>query len=163
MKLKLQSGQSFFEVLVAIAVISGVLVSLIGYVATSLNNNTFAKNSSSATRFSQEAIEWLRGERDADWIQFKTYAASSAIYCLSDSPPISPASWSIRGNCSALQTIPGTIFRREGSFTCYVNPPTIISCANASVTTIQAQVTTYFTDGKGRHNYTDTTYFTNWK
>ena len=160
--MKNNKGQSIFEVLVAIAVISSVLVALVGYVSTALKNSTFSKNISNGTRFTEEAIEWLRSERDASWVQFKARAQASGTYCLSTSP-LSSSSWVSTGACAAAQYIAGTIFRRQVTFTCFVSPPTSTPCSNVAVTTIQAQVNTYFIDGQGTHNSSSTTYLTNWK
>ena len=57
------SGQSFFEVIIALALVSIVLVSLVMLAAVSVRTTTFARTKNNATRLTQEAIEWARSQR----------------------------------------------------------------------------------------------------
>ena len=68
------SGQSLLEVIVALAVTTLVLTSLVSATVVSVRNARFAKNQSLATKYAQEALERVRIYRDqSDWDNiFKT-------------------------------------------------------------------------------------------
>lgn len=68
--LRSKSGQTLFEIVVALAVIVLVVTGLVVVITTSLRNANFAKNQAEATRLAQDATEWIRAQRDADWDAF---------------------------------------------------------------------------------------------
>lgn len=138
---KNEEGQSIFEVVVAVALISFVLVALVSMASLSIAASTFSRNTTQASRFTQQAIEWLRSEKDAGWIAFKAHAANST-WCLDS------LTWLKPGPCSASQFISGTIFKRSLTFT---------TNSDGSLT---VDVTTYWDDAKGTHNAPTTTVFT---
>lgn len=155
------SGQSLFEVVVALAVISVVIVSLINVTTVSIRNTSFSRNNTVASRYAQEATEWLRGERDAGWNTFTTNAHNSSTYCLNG------LSWN-SGNCSTLEIIPATPFYRQVSFLCYINnPPTPPTppppCNNPAINIVEASVTVNWSDAQGSHVVSTPIQFTNWK
>src|SRR3990172_5630766 len=116
-----QSGQSLFEVVLALAIATIIIVAMVALASSAIRNSNFSRNKTLATRFSQEATEWLRGERDADFTVFETRALIP-LYCL---PSLSWASSSI-GSCSSGQEIVNSIFRREVTFaTSLVNGKTL--------------------------------------
>jgi Tfp pilus assembly protein PilV len=141
----LNKGQSFFEVIMAMAIITIVLIALVGLASISIKNATFTKSKTQATRFSQEAIEWLRGERDAAWTAFTGHTAI-ATWCLSTS-----LSWTDPGSCGASDVIADTTFQRSVTFT------------TIDLNTVQADVKTAWTDSQGYHEVITSTFFTNWK
>lgn len=145
-KFKLQSGQSLFEVVIALGVITIILVSLIILAALSINNATFSKNRSLATRLSQETVEWLRVERDTSWNAFANHAATP-LWCM---PTLS---WTAggAGSCSSSSVISGTILSRELAF------------SSIDANTIQVTVRLFWTDAQGGHESRTTTNFTNWR
>ena len=145
----MQKGQSLFEVLAALAVVTVVVVAIVALGTTSIRNASFAKNTELSTRYSQEAIEWLRGERDAGWDAFSSRASTSSIWCIKTESSSWPASG---GPCAGpSDRIAGTIFTREVAFT-------IIDPAN-----IDASVEVYWTDGQGLHEVRTVTAFSDWR
>lgn len=154
------SGQSLFEVVVALAVISVVIVGLINVTTISIRNTSFSRNNTSATRLAQEATEWLRGERDAGWTTFITNAHNSSVYCLNS------LIWN-SGNCLTNETIQGN-FYRQVSFLCYINspptPPTLPpACNTIGVNIVEANVSVVWTDAQGSHTVSTPTQLTKWK
>lgn len=143
---KLTSGQSLFEVVIALGVITIILVSLVILAALSISNATFSKNKTTATRLSQETLEWLRSERDSSWAVFANHAATP-IWCM---PTLS---WSANfaGACAQGTTITGTILSRELTF------------SSLDPDTIQVVVRLFWTDSQGSHESRTTTNFTNWR
>lgn len=87
-------GQTLFEVTIAVAVAVMVIISIVAAATVSVRNANFARNQAEATRFAQEALEWIRAQRDAStWedflntVKFNEYppAVNEISYCL---PPI---------------------------------------------------------------------------
>ncbi len=141
---KNQSGQSFFEVVLALALVTIVLVALVTLAAVSIRSATFSKTKSLATSLSQQAIEWLRGQRDASWSDF-TAKAATTNWCLSN------LDWSRPGLCSSSGVVSQTQITRQATLT-------IIDAS-----TIQADIKASWSDSQGSHQISTSTYFTKWK
>lgn len=143
----MNKGQSLFEVVIALAVITIILVSLVTLATLSIRNTSYSANRTLATRLTQQTIEWLRGERDADWNAFVSHT-SIPIWCLSS------LAWdpSFQGNCGSTNgsRVAGTIQKREVYFTSGVN-------------SVQALVRVYWADAQGDHESRTSTDFTNWR
>ena len=152
-------GQSLFEVVVAIGIAALIIVGVVSLATTSIRNSSFSRNKTLASRFSQEAIEWLRVEKDADWDIFKTNVESCDLAgsCCVEAIP----SWET-GSCDVAEVIPGTIFIREASFTCLDSDGTTqVLCPAAEI--IETSLTTSWIDGQGTHDAKASTQFTNWR
>lgn len=103
-----QEGQTLVEVLVALAVAVTVVVALVTAVVASMRNAQYSKLQLQATKFSQEALEKARAERDKNgWTSFNT--TYTGVKCLK-----ADGSW-VAGNCGAGDRIDG-IFSREVNF-----------------------------------------------
>ena len=148
-KIYMQKGQSLFEVLAALVVVTVIVVAVVSLGSTSIRNVSFARNTELSTRFSQEGIEWLRSERDAGWDVFSARATTASVWCIKSDSPSWPATG---GLCAgASDRIPGTVFTREVAFT-------IIDSAN-----IDASVEVYWTDAQGLHEVRTVTTFSDWR
>jgi len=136
-----------FELLVAVFVIALSLTAIVSLVTTSIGNTTFSRDRSVAAKSTQEAVEWLRAERDQDWGVFRTRgSANGSPYCLPD------LSWNNgQGICAPL---PGTNLRRE---------VLLIYNAGSDPDTVEARVVTSWVDSAGTHESRITTYLTNWR
>lgn len=143
-----ESGQSLFEVVIALGVISIILVSLVTLASLSIRNTTFSQAKTRSTRISQETIEWLRGERDAGWSAFAVRGATP-VWCM---PALSWAE-AVPGACPAgsAYNISGTPFKREVSF------------GRIDAGNLQTTVLVYWSDSQGAHETRTTTNFTNWR
>ena len=140
-----EKGQSLFEVFLSLAVVTVIIVALVILASNAVRNTTYSKNKTLATRYSQEAIEWLRGERDADWDVFSLRALTSSYYCLQT------LSWTSIGECGTSDTISNTSLIREAQFT--IDSPTQITI----------EVVVYWEDSQGVHETKTTTNFTDWR
>lgn len=139
-----QAGQSFFEVIVALGLISIVLITLVTMGSASIKASTFARNQTQANRYTQQAVEWLTGEKTASWATFKTHA-TSITWCLDS------LWWQKPNPCGSSDIISGTIYKRSVTFT-IIDP-----------STIQADISTVWVDAQGSHSVPASTIFTNWK
>lgn len=137
-----QAGQSFFEVIVALGLISIVLITLVAMAAVSIRASVFSRNQTEANRFSEQAIEWLREEKDNGWTVF---AGRSP---LTNSCFQNPA-WN-NSQSTPCTLISGTIFTRTLTLTT-PNPD------------ITATISTSWTDAQGTHSVSSSTVFANWK
>lgn len=141
-------GQSLFEVVVAVSVITLIIVAVVILTTTSIRNNSFSRNKTIASRYGQEAVEWLRGQRDADWTIFRNRADTSLVYCLKT------LSWSLAGPCaSSGSEIDGTIFKRQVTFE-------VISEDGNEY--LRADIAIFWLDGQGEHVSESITYFSDW-
>lgn len=135
-------GQSFIELIAALVVISIALVALVSLITRGIANSTFSRTKTLATSYNQEALEWLRGERDRNWALF--YQHTAVNWCLNS------LNWTVQGSCGGA-VITNTPFSRTVSFT-RVNPGTVTATSIVS-----------WNDGNGYHESQSTTTLTNWK
>jgi len=146
---KLIKGQSMFEVLVAIFIITLITVGVIVVSTTSVANSTFSRNSTLAGRYAQEAIEWLRDEEATNTTLFKTTRVSQSRYCLDS------LAWGNINACSANELINDT----TGADTVFGREVVLTSSQISGKNIIQAVVDVYWTDSKGTHHVSSTTNF----
>ena len=140
--MKIQKGQSMFEVVLALFIITMIIVAVVILSTNSISNSLFSRNKTLANRYSQEAIEWLRSEREANIALFKTRA--TGVYCLQQ-----PIDWLNTGSCGSTEVISAnSIFTRQVNFTVITSP-----------TIIKAEVVTSWSDSRGVHQAISTTEF----
>jgi Tfp pilus assembly protein PilV len=135
---KTQLGQTLIEVLTALAVVLLVIVALIRATTTSMKSSDFSKSQVLATRYGQEAIEWIRAERDKSWSNLSTHLST---YCLTS------LSWST-GTCPYSL---GGKFKREATL------------RDVGGNRIEVKVIVSWQDSSGEHKSELTTYLTNWR
>lgn len=82
MKPRINRGQSLFEVVVAIALISIIITTIVSLTIISLKNNIHARNKTVSQNLANEAYEWLREQKTNDWTNFQLKADSSKVYCM---------------------------------------------------------------------------------
>lgn len=150
-------GQALFEVVIALGVALLIIVAVVSASVNSIKNSDSSKNVNVATRYSQEATEWLRGQRDQSWTIFLTKASLSpgTIWCMNGATPslTAPVSQNVASCQGLARAIPGTIFNRYVTFT-------ILDETTQNI--IQSDVITYWTDSQGAHYAPSSTKFTNW-
>lgn len=145
----MNKGQSLFEVVVAIGISALIIVAVVSLVTNSIRNATFSKNKSLASKYAQDAIEWLRGQRD---LNASTFQNNSLItnWCLSD------LSWAHSAKCDpTVDFIGDTIFIRDLTFSTPPDP--------SGKTITYATVTVSWVDSQGTHSVISATEFTDWR
>lgn len=141
-------GQSIYEVVLAIGIVTSVLVAIVALVVVTQRNASLAKNRAAGIRLTQAASEWLRAERNTDWNVFYSNAATQN-WCLND------LSWGNSGACSDTEFITGNEpFRRQVNFVRTTLPNGL---------QVRADVNIVWLDQQGTHTQTSSTYFTNWQ
>ncbi len=126
---KTQKGQSMFEVVIAIFIIAMITISVVSLSTVSLSNAVFSRNKTLANKYSQEAIEWIRGQREQNFTSFKANAVGTK--CLNTLAFTAPP-------CQFI----ANIFKREVTFTTRLE---------SGKTILQVDVKTYWDDSKGYH------------
>lgn len=101
-------GQTLFELVIALGVGTLIVTSIVALVTASLRNSNFAKNKTEANKYTQEALEWLRSEKERDWAGFWARSANPSFWCL-----VTPSWPGSQGQCSGSQYITGTSFIRQ--------------------------------------------------
>ena len=125
-----------YEVVFAIGIAAIIITGVLVVSTTSVRNSTYSRNNAQATKYAQEAMEWLRSERDAGGSVFSRHSGACNIGSLG---------WGACGNC----VITGTIFCRRVTLT-------------VGVDTIDAVVEVSWDDSQGNHTVKSVTKFTNW-
>lgn len=145
--MKNEKGQSLFEVVLALGVITAITVGIVSLTVNAMRNAAFSKNKTLAGRYAQEATEWLRSQRDNDFNLFETHA-QTIEWCLTG------LNWNKIGACGEPDKISGTPLLRDVTFsTSLVSGKTIIN----------ADVVVYWTDAQGYHEVRSATSFTDWR
>ncbi|MBI2590673.1 MAG: hypothetical protein HYW33_02205 [Candidatus Blackburnbacteria bacterium] len=126
-----KSGQTLFELVIAVGVAVLVVTGIVALVTLSLRNSGFARDQALATRYAQDALEWLRSERDNGWNTFYSRTTIST-WCLNS------LGWTSPGSCGSNK-ITGTKFGRQAEFS--------VIDANS----VNAQVRVSWTDSQGTH------------
>ena len=106
---------TLIEVLIFVTILSLFFVTAAAVTITSLRNLKIQENKILATRYAQELLEWLRGEKEADWNNFTT---KNNTYCFNSSPI---PSWGSAGNCSNYGL--NNLYKREVNLNPQGNPP----------------------------------------
>jgi type II secretory pathway pseudopilin PulG len=133
---------TLIEVLIFVTILSLFFVTAITITVVSLRNLKIQEHKILATRYAEELLEWLRGEKEVDWNLFTT---KSDTYCFNSSPI---SSWGNLGNCSSYSL--NNLYKREVVLTSYGIPPYQV---NVSITvswqelgqTYQVPINTVFT------------------
>jgi type II secretory pathway pseudopilin PulG len=96
---------SLIEVLVFTVVLGLFFVAAVTVVTFNLKNMKIQEHKILATRYAEEAVEWLKQEKEDDWSDFILHGAGN--YCLNNS-----LDWTAPG-CTADDYSLGTFFKRE--------------------------------------------------
>ena len=134
----MKRGQSLFEVVVAVAAIGLVLTAVVGIAVVSIRNSNFSKNRSRATRLGQDAVEWMRGERNEDEEVFSGKVGNT--YCM-----IVPG-WNNPGACTSTDAPIEGIFTRQVAL-------------SGSADEVVVDVSVSWTDAQGMHSSKISTIF----
>lgn len=147
---KCKKGQSLFEVIVAVGLVSVIMVALLSLSTVGVRNSSFSRNNVIATKYVQEATEWIRSERDTDWNDFVTHVGVTKLGGLD---------W------SNLNTkIGSTAFSRSVKFTCKYDDgsgPVNKACNLANL--IDVEVTVTWQDSQGTHEVKSLSNLTRWR
>lgn len=152
---KNNSGQSLFEVIIALGLVAMIITAVVGLATSTVRNSTFSKDNSVVTKYAQEAIEWIRQQRDTeDWATFVTHTTRVHLGTLS---------WTVTND-----TVSGTSYSRTVAFTCerydvVSGTKTTLVCPDTTTNSVGVKVTVTWADGQGVHSVSVPTTLTSWK
>lgn len=149
---KLNIGQSLFELVVAIGVSALIIVAIVSLVTNAIRSATFSRNNAIGTSLGDDAVEWLRTQRDTDIVGFLANTSASPIYCFQ------ALDWNTPSACTSSDLIEN-LYTRQGTF----STETI-----SGKTVVHATITVSWTDRgvagtAGSHVITNKTDFTDWR
>lgn len=105
---------SLVEVLVFVTILSLFFVAAVTITTFNLRNLKTQEHKIVATRYAEEASEWVKQEKEDDWQIFTTHNGN---YCLNSNP----LAWN-SGGCSTYSLGTPGIFKRDLIITDYSNP-----------------------------------------
>lgn len=148
-----ESGQSLFEVVVAVAISALIIVAIVSLVTNSIRSAVYSKNQSNANDLAQKTIEWLRGQRDQDIQGFFNKVdpsiGGSPVYCFKS------LDWTDPTACLDGDVVSGnTLFTRQGDFRLTID---------SGKTVAETEISVSWTDSQGEHKVVNTTNFTDWR
>jgi len=138
---KIFRGQSLFEVIFAVAIAALVLIAIVTLSTRSIKTADFSTNNAQATKYAQEAMEWVRMQRDTlTWATFSTYVTGIDI-------DLGTLAWGAGNH----------IIPSNSNFIRHIN----LSWADPNKI-IRATVKVTWTDSDGTHEVRNESKFTNW-
>jgi len=106
----ISSGQSLFEVILALAVSAMILTSIVALTSMGVSTSTISKNKSQANRYASEAMEYMRTQKGIlGWSAFGTLIGAGGDWCMSTLTLADHVACSSSSN----PKITGTIFQRS--------------------------------------------------
>ncbi|MBI2051947.1 type II secretion system protein [Candidatus Roizmanbacteria bacterium] len=79
-----KKGFSLIEVLVFVAILGVFFITAAVITSFSLQNMKVSENKIRATRYAEELVEWVRGEKETDWKTFTTTRVGD--WCFNSDP-----------------------------------------------------------------------------
>ena len=124
------AGFSLIEVLVFTAVLGLFFVAAVSVTTFNLKNMKIQEHKIIATRYAEEANEWVKQEKEDNWIEFRTRGSTGGTtYCLN-----TLLNWTTPTSCTNYGL--GTIYKRELFIKNYGSP----------VDYIEVTITVYWQD-----------------
>lgn len=140
------SGQSLFEVVLAIGIAALIVLGIVSLSSRTLGNENASTDRTLAARYAQRVSECLRQDRDAGWDTFMDHVVNSTTGC--DSFPLPGPQF----------TAPVLIFICYDNGGSQVNP----CVTTGSVVSVEADVEVSWSDGTGTHSAHSVTRLTDW-
>jgi len=129
--MRIKNGFSLMEVLIFVSILGLFFVaaaSVTTYLISTLKSNEYK---TIASHYAEEALEWIRSQKEGDWAEFvtkDTSAGGGTSYCLKTLD-----AWPAEGSCSPADVFGNpTIFKREAI---------IKKIATTPITQVDIQVT----------------------
>ncbi len=113
----IKQGTSIIEIVIAAALISVTVIAALGLTNRSQKQNTYSRDLAEATKYTTQAADWLRTQRDivgwATMADKMTTDGNDSVYCLNNFPATDSDFTSLSaGACTSGDYIPGTLFTR---------------------------------------------------
>lgn len=139
----------------AIGISALIIVTLVSLTSNALQNAQFSKNESSASAYAQQAIEWLRNQRDANVGRFEI----NVTPLLNTTDCFNNLGFGAPGPCQSGSSVSDT----NGNPTPFTRVITFTHVTGTTKNIIETDVTVSWKDSKGTHSITSGTYFADWR
>lgn len=108
LKNKLKLSFTLVEVLVFVTILTLFFITAIVVTTYFLQTMKFQQYKILATHYAEEAIEWLKSEKEKDWEQFSSYdiSGNGTTYCFND------LNFNNLGSCENF-SLANSLFKRE--------------------------------------------------
>ena len=140
---------SLIEVITFTSILSMFLISAASIVTVTLQQNTLQINKLKARHYTDQLREWVKVEKEMDWLTFVTRAGNT-IYCFENVEPTWGTTATTGSDCPLLESF----YKR------YVAFRTTGSGANAQV---EAVITTEWTEVGNSYSTSIHTLFSQWQ
>lgn len=125
---------SLIEILVFFTIASIFFISAVSITVFFIKNSKTQQYKIIASHLLDEASEWIKEEKETDWLEFSSRANQNGIiYCLKN------LNWNNQGNCQNYDLGNPTIFKRE------------VILTKINETTIQTDINIYWLEGNGQN------------
>ncbi len=156
------NGQSMFEVMLALAVASVILIAIVSLAGKSIGNSTYSREENLAQNYSKELSEWIKKEKETSWTSLVANLGASTDWCMIWLGWGAPTTSS---SCGVSDYITGTKYIRSVNFGCYEKNSTSevsLNCSNSGVNLVKYSIITSWTDSTGIHNSSINSSLSNW-
>lgn len=140
---------SLIEVIIFVSILSMFLISAASVVTVTLQQNTLQINKLKARHYTDQLHEWVKVEKEVDWLTFVT-RAGNMIYCFETDEPVWGTTAATGSDCPLLQSF----YKR------YIIFKTIGTGANAQV---EAIVQTDWSEVGNSYSTSIHTIFSQWQ
>ncbi len=152
-----QAGVTLLEALIFMTILSVIMLAIVYATTISLKRTQFNQHKIFATRYMEEAQEWVRGEKEVNWTIFLNRAPGT--YCMNDD--ISTCSeagtcWSEPTACEATDYSLGSTGGIQNGYSRSI----VLTSTGSSV---GAVTTVSWKDGPNIFNVTSNTSFSRWE
>lgn len=111
----MKSGFSLVEVLIFVTILSLFFIVVAATTMSSLRTAKINERKILASRYAQEAAQWLKGQKESNWEAFVAYSSSGGTnYCFNQTPI---TAWPSTGLCSDFTGLDPAIYKREVTLT----------------------------------------------
>lgn len=111
----MKSGFSLVEVLIFVTILSLFFIVVAAATTSSLRTTKINERKILASRYAQEVVQWLKGQKDINWDSFVAYSSvGGTTYCFNSTPI---ASWPSSGSCLAFTGLDPAIYKRNVTLT----------------------------------------------
>lgn len=154
---KSEEGLSLLEALIFTTILSVIMLAVVFATTMSLKRTQFNQKKIFATRYAEEVLEWMRGEKEADWTTFTS--RSPQVYCMNDDVTTCSAAgscWSVSTACPAGDYPLSETQSLNNGFSRNVTLQT-------DGTTIRVTAIVSWKDGSNEFDVTSSTTFSRWE
>lgn len=111
---RIQFGFSIIEVIIFIGILSVVLTAALGFTIKMIMTVRINEHRLRASHYVEEVVEWLNGEREADWEVFESFSSTGGtVYCINQPLAINNTLATLATGACTSNGLTPAIYHRE--------------------------------------------------